>query len=335
MKGWVYVISNKAMQGMVKVGYSTKDPELRAAELNHTGSPHPYVVEYEMLIEEPYQIEQQTHKFLSSKREAKEWFRCSAEEAVAAIKQVSGTRAIVETYKRAERAMAEALHQQELEEQETRRKREKAEKDVEDRLRNEEAIIREKFERQIAASFPPRPFWNYWLGGGILVAIALGIFVPKISVGAGFMLSVIGGGIAGFFLQEYFEKKRKRSNSYISLERQRDEELAAVRVRVVKGIIVQNDPVDYLPADIPEIRLAKLKKFKGDEVAIARCTQKVEKIIGGILTAADCRKVAIATKVKIIVNAPKQNVINMITNSYPGIIADTVATNIYIALTER
>jgi len=38
MKGWVYVISNKAMSGLVKVGYSTKDPELRAAELSHTAS---------------------------------------------------------------------------------------------------------------------------------------------------------------------------------------------------------------------------------------------------------------------------------------------------------
>jgi len=309
-KGWVYVISNKSMPGLVKVGFSTKDPEDRAKELHHTGSPHPYVVEYEMLIEEAYRIEQQTHRYLSSKHEDKEWFRCSAEEAVAAIKQVAGQRASSETYKRVKRAKAEALYQQELD----RRKREKTEKEVEDWLRNEEVTIREKFERQIAASFHPHPFWPYWLGSGILVAIALGIFEAKISVGGGFMLSVIGGSIAAFFLQDYFEKKfeekHKRSIVYISLERQRDEELAAVRAK------------------------AKLKKFMGDEVEIARCTQKVEKVIGGILTAADCRKCAIGTKVKIIVNAPKQNVINMITNSYPGIITDNVATNIYIALTE-
>jgi len=47
MKGWVYIIANKAMPGLVKVGYSMKDPELRAAELNNTGSPHPYVLETE------------------------------------------------------------------------------------------------------------------------------------------------------------------------------------------------------------------------------------------------------------------------------------------------
>ncbi|KFC76184.1 GIY-YIG nuclease family protein [Massilia sp. LC238] len=45
MKGWVYVITNKAIPDLVKVGYSRKDPELRAAELNNTGAPHPYMVE--------------------------------------------------------------------------------------------------------------------------------------------------------------------------------------------------------------------------------------------------------------------------------------------------
>jgi hypothetical protein len=85
MKGWVYVISNKGLPDLVKVGFSTKDPELRAKGLNHTGSPHPYLVDYESLVEEPYQVEQKTHKVLSEYREGKEWFRCSAEVAIAAI----------------------------------------------------------------------------------------------------------------------------------------------------------------------------------------------------------------------------------------------------------
>lgn len=61
MKGWVYVITNKAMPGLIKVGFSMKDPELRAAELNNTGSPHPYVVDYEVLVDEPHDVEQTVH----------------------------------------------------------------------------------------------------------------------------------------------------------------------------------------------------------------------------------------------------------------------------------
>lgn len=108
MKGWVYIISNPAMPGLVKVGYSTKDPDLRAAELNHTGAPHAYIVEYEILIDDPYRIEQQTHSLLSHRHEAKEWFRCQPEEAVLAIRQVAKDRGLWESFKHLDRQKAEA-----------------------------------------------------------------------------------------------------------------------------------------------------------------------------------------------------------------------------------
>lgn len=38
------------MPGIIKVGYSTKDLALRAQELNHTASSHPYSVQYETLV---------------------------------------------------------------------------------------------------------------------------------------------------------------------------------------------------------------------------------------------------------------------------------------------
>ena len=99
MRGWVYVISNSAMPGLVKVGYSTKDPDSRAYELYNTGSPHPYIVEYDMLIDNPFQIEQKSHKFLSQNLEGKEWFRCSVGDAVIAIQRASNGRAILENFK--------------------------------------------------------------------------------------------------------------------------------------------------------------------------------------------------------------------------------------------
>jgi hypothetical protein len=110
MKGWVYIITNPAMPGLLKVGYSTKDPDLRAAELNHTGAPHPYIVEYEILIDDPYAIEQKTHLLLSHRHEAKEWFRCEPEEAVLAIRHVAKDRGLLETFKRLERQKADAAH---------------------------------------------------------------------------------------------------------------------------------------------------------------------------------------------------------------------------------
>lgn len=227
MKGWVYVISNKAMPGLVKVGHSTKDPEIRAEELNHTGSPHPYLVEYWMLIEDPYQIEQQIHNLLSSKREAKEWFRCTAEEAVVAIKQVAGSRAIIENYTRAERAKAEALHRQKVKEQKTRLAQEKVKKDIEERLRSEVSVIREKFQRQIKATFPPLP---------------------------------------ALFFRNYAEKKRKQSTAYLALEKKRDEELAAVYGRVMENMMKQMKPYKDLLVEGEEYNRAVFEYFLSNPI---------------------------------------------------------------------
>lgn len=88
--------SNKAMPSILKIGHSTKDPQLRAEELSHTGIPHPYTVEYEILVDEPYQIEQKIHKVLRSNNEGKEWFRCSLDDAVRTIKQLTDNSFIYE-----------------------------------------------------------------------------------------------------------------------------------------------------------------------------------------------------------------------------------------------
>ncbi len=86
IRGWVYIIENEAMPNILKVGYSTKDPTLRAKELAGTGAPHPFRVVFDALVEEPRTVEQATHAMLAMKREGKEWFRCSYSEAIAAIR---------------------------------------------------------------------------------------------------------------------------------------------------------------------------------------------------------------------------------------------------------
>jgi Protein of unknown function (DUF1566)/T5orf172 domain len=95
VRGWVYVITNKAMPGLIKVGYTLKDPILRGVELDNTGAPHPYVVQYEVFVYEPREIEQRAHSELSDFREAKEWFKCSIGEAVTAIRKVIGDGKII------------------------------------------------------------------------------------------------------------------------------------------------------------------------------------------------------------------------------------------------
>ena len=72
LRGWVYIITNRAMPDLIKIGFSTKDPVLRAQELNHTGTPHPYCVAYDALVFEPHASEQEMHEIFSAKKEGKE-----------------------------------------------------------------------------------------------------------------------------------------------------------------------------------------------------------------------------------------------------------------------
>ncbi len=91
IRGWVYIIENDAMPGILKVGFSTKDPAFRAKDLAGTGSPHPFRVVYDALVFEPESVEGIAHTKLRSKREGKEWFRCSRIEAIEVIRASAGT----------------------------------------------------------------------------------------------------------------------------------------------------------------------------------------------------------------------------------------------------
>ncbi len=46
MEGSVYVLTNPAMPNMVKIGKTTRDLELRLADLYSTGVPLPFECEY-------------------------------------------------------------------------------------------------------------------------------------------------------------------------------------------------------------------------------------------------------------------------------------------------
>lgn len=87
-RGWVYVISNKAMPDLVKIGYSERDPVYRASELKTgTGIPHSYEVVYDVLVKAPQALERLIHKALEEERENKEWFNCGWSEAVQIVRR--------------------------------------------------------------------------------------------------------------------------------------------------------------------------------------------------------------------------------------------------------
>ena len=90
-EGWVYVFSNKHMPGLVKIGQTANDPIQRARELENTGVPGKFEVEYQGLFDGYAQIERAVHRTLSEHRVTsnREFFRIDVARAILAIREAS------------------------------------------------------------------------------------------------------------------------------------------------------------------------------------------------------------------------------------------------------
>ena len=88
--GWVYVLSNPAFdQNLIKIGMSEQDPARRSEELQTTGVPEPFKVEYKALVVDQARVERVVHSELREFRNTKnrEFFRCSVPVAIESIKR--------------------------------------------------------------------------------------------------------------------------------------------------------------------------------------------------------------------------------------------------------
>lgn len=162
MKGYVYIISNKAMPGIFKIGFTLKDPVLRAQQLNSTGIPHPFVVEYEILVDEPHDLEQRVHKILQEFNENKEWFRCSFAQAVQVIHTCYQGRIYYEGCFKTEReAEIERARQEKLHKEQQRLEAERKKQEEEELRLEQERLQQEEEERKQAEQ---QKMWSYELG---------------------------------------------------------------------------------------------------------------------------------------------------------------------------
>jgi hypothetical protein len=86
MCGFLYVLSNKSMPGLLKIGYTTRSIEERIRELNSTGVPKSFELEFFCEVNQSAKFERLIHKTLEQYGYGKEFFECSINQAVEAIK---------------------------------------------------------------------------------------------------------------------------------------------------------------------------------------------------------------------------------------------------------
>lgn len=85
--GWLYLLTNPAMPGLVKIGMTTRSPEERAQELASTGVPMPFHVAAAWPVDDVRAAERDAHAALARYRvnDAREWFRLSVPAAIKAL----------------------------------------------------------------------------------------------------------------------------------------------------------------------------------------------------------------------------------------------------------
>lgn len=93
MAGFVYIMSNPSfVAGRIKIGKSDRDPtEFRKVELETTGVPEPFKVEYFAFVDDHHSVEKTVHAALDAFRrnKAREFFDIPIGEAVRVIRASS------------------------------------------------------------------------------------------------------------------------------------------------------------------------------------------------------------------------------------------------------
>ncbi len=154
MSGFIYIMSNPSfVDGLIKIGQSDRDPmTYRKAELETTGVPEPFVVEYYAFVQYHHSLEKQVHRNLSHKRNTRnrEFFNASVPEAINLIRELGGKKIEFEKvfYKAPEEILAEKSRMEKEKSAELERERlEKSHIASEERRKKEADIKRQKIEK--------------------------------------------------------------------------------------------------------------------------------------------------------------------------------------------
>ena len=88
-KGYVYILSNPSMPGLVKIGMSSASGHVRAKQLYQTGVPTPFVIEFEVYVEHYQEVENNVHLMLDSFRlSGREFFKVEIQHAITSLLDV-------------------------------------------------------------------------------------------------------------------------------------------------------------------------------------------------------------------------------------------------------
>lgn len=86
----IYILTNEAMPGYIKIGFTTGSIDQRLRQLDRTGVPLPFEVYYACEVEQAHNDEQWLHAIFSDRRvrDSREFFKMDPEKAVIALRRI-------------------------------------------------------------------------------------------------------------------------------------------------------------------------------------------------------------------------------------------------------
>lgn len=89
--GYVYILINPSMPGLIKVGRTLRDARARARELSTTGVPTPFQLAFELFSEEHERLESEVHRGLADFRVTtnREFFRYPLDRAIDLLQRLN------------------------------------------------------------------------------------------------------------------------------------------------------------------------------------------------------------------------------------------------------
>ena len=90
MNGYVYILINSSMPGLIKVGHTIRDSRARARELHTTGVPTPFTLAFEVLSDDCTTFESRFHDTLDDFRVStnREFFRYPLDRAISLLQEL-------------------------------------------------------------------------------------------------------------------------------------------------------------------------------------------------------------------------------------------------------
>lgn len=89
MSGFIYILSNESMPGLLKIGYTERHPKERLRELQSTGVPTPFKLEFAVWSKSATWIERLAHREVKGRQnQNREFFKVNIKDAAEVISEL-------------------------------------------------------------------------------------------------------------------------------------------------------------------------------------------------------------------------------------------------------